>query len=139
MTNTRPTGITVLAAAFILLGLLSLFWSLLVFGVGAAVSVTGAIVGAENMTTFGGANAWLGIVGVAGAVVDFIVAFGLLRLRRWAWLLALLGVGVNVVLGVLGLFSGGFWAFCCGILGLVIPGAILYYLLRPDVRSAFGR
>lgn len=139
MTNTRPAGITLLAVAFILLGLLSLFWSLLVFGVGAAASITGAIVGAENMTAFGGANAWQGVIGVVGAVVDFIVAFGLLGLRRWAWLLALIAVGLNVVLGVMGLFSGGFWAFCCGILGLVVPGAILYYLLRPDVRRAFGR
>lgn len=139
MTNTRPAGITLLAIAFILLGLLSFIWSMLVFGVGAVASVTGAVVGAENMTTFGGANAWQGIIGIVGAVVDFIVAFGLLGLRRWAWLWALIAVGLNVVLGVLGLFSGGFWAFCCGILGLIVPGAILYYLLRPDVRRAFGR
>jgi hypothetical protein len=137
--NNRPAGITLLAVAFILLGLLSLFWSLLVFGVSAAASVTGAIVGAENMAAFGGANAWQGVVGVVGAVIDFIVAFGLLGLRRWAWVLALVGVGANVVLGVMGLFSGGFFAFCCGVLGLVLPGAILYYLLRPDVRRAFER
>ena len=36
MATTRPTGVTLLGIAFILLGLLSLFWSLLVFGFGAA-------------------------------------------------------------------------------------------------------
>ena len=36
-------------------------------------------------------------------------------------------------------FSGGFVAVCCGILGLLIPAGILYYLLQPEVRQAFGR
>jgi len=91
------------------------------------------------MKTVGGAQTINGLVGVVGAIVDLIVAYGLLALKRWAWLLALLGVGISVVSGVLGLFSGGFVAVCCGIIGLIIPAAILYYLLQPDVRRAFGR
>jgi hypothetical protein len=112
---------------------------MLVFGFGAATSVVGAIFGDQAMTTVGGSQTLNGIVGIIGAVVDFIVAFGLLRLRRWGWLLALAGVGITVVTGVLGLFSGGLIAACCGVLGLVVPAAILFYLLRPDVRQAFGR
>jgi hypothetical protein len=52
--------------------------------------------------------------------------------------LALIAVAINVITGVLGIFEGGFFAVCCGILGLIIPAAILFYLLRPDVRRAFG-
>lgn len=139
MAQTRPAGVTLLAIAFILLGLLSLGWSLLVFGVGAVTGLTGAIFGADSLASFGGANFWHGIVGIAGAVLDLIIAYGLLTLRRWAWALALLGVGVTVITGVLGLANGGFFAVCCGILGLLIPAGILYYLLRPEVRQAFGR
>ena len=139
MVTERPSGVTILAVIYILLGLLSLVWSLLVFGVGAVTGLTGAIVGAENMASFGTANFWGGIVGVAGAVLDFIIAYGLLNLRPWGWILALIGLAITVITGVLGLAGGGFFAICCGILGLLVPAGILYYLLRPDVRKAFGR
>ena len=139
MVAERPSGVTILAVIYILLGLLSLVWSLLVFGVGAVTGLTGAIVGAENMTSFGSANFWGGIIGVAGAMLDFIIAYGLLNLRPWGWMLALIGLAITVITGVLGLMSGGFFAVCCGILGLLVPAGILYYLLRPDVRKAFGR
>ena len=139
MTTTRPAGVTLLAVVFLVLGLLSLGWSLLVFGVGAVTGLTGAIFGAESLASFGGANFWHGIIGVGGAVLDLIIAYGLWTLRRWAWVLALVGVGITVVTGVLGLANGGFFAVCCGILGLLIPAGIVYYLLRPEVRQAFGR
>lgn len=139
MTTARPTGVTLLAVAFLILGLLSLAWSLLIFGVGAVTGLTGAIFGADSLASFGGNNFWHGIVGVAGATLDLIIAFGLLNLRRWAWALALVGVGITVITGVLGLANGGFFAICCGILGLLIPAGIVYYLLQPEVRRAFGR
>ena len=139
MATTRPTGVTLLGIAFIILGLVSLFWSLLVFGFGAVTGVAGAIFGAQGMASLGGDQTINGLVGIASAVVNFIVAYGLLTLKRWAWLLALLGLAINVITGVLGLFSGGLIAVCWGVLGLIIPAAILFYLLRPDVRRAFGR
>ena len=139
MVTERPSGVTILAIIYILLGLLSLVWSLLVFGVGAVTGLTGAIVGAENMTSFGSANFWGGIIGVAGAMLDFIIAYGLLNLRPWGWMLALIGLAITVITGVLGLMSGGFFAICCGILGLLVPAGILFYLLQPEVRKAFGR
>ncbi|CUS06070.1 conserved membrane protein of unknown function [Candidatus Promineifilum breve] len=139
MVTERPSGVTILAIIYILLGLLSLVWSLLVFGVGAVTGLTGAIVGAENMASFGTANFWGGIIGVAGATLDFIIAYGLLNLRPWGWMLALIGLAITVITGVLGLMSGGFFAICCGILGLLVPAGILFYLLQPEVRKAFGR
>lgn len=139
MENQRPAGVTFLAVAFIILGLLSLFWSMLMFSVGTATGMAGAIFGADNMRAFGSSNFWGGILGVAGAVFDLIVAYGLLGLKKWAWMLALIGVAINVINGVMGLMSGGIFAMLCGLLGLVVPGIILYYLMRPDVRAAFGR
>ena len=139
MATTRPTGVTLLGIAFILLGLLSLFWSLLVFGFGAVTGVVGTLFGDGVLATVGGAQTIQGIIGIIAAVIDLVVAYGLLALKRWAWLLALIGVGVNVVSGVLGLFSGGFVAICCGVIGLIIPAGIVFYLLQPEVRQAFGR
>jgi len=139
MTAQRPSGITFLGAMYILLGILSLLWGLLQFNVGAVTSLTGAIFGSGSISTFGSATAWQGFLGVGSAILDFIVAYGLLGLRRWGWLLALIAVGVTVVQGLLGLFSGGVWTFMCGAAGLVIPAIILYYLLKPEVRKAFGQ
>ncbi len=109
------------------------------FGFGAATGVVGTLFGDDVMATVGGAQTINGVIGVIGAIIDLVVAYGLLALKRWAWVLALVGVGVSVVSGVLGLFSGGFVAVCCGVIGLIIPAAILYYLLQPEVRHAFGR
>ena len=72
------------------------------------------------------------------AAVQFVVAFGLLAVKRWAWILALVGVALTVIEGVIGMLTGGPFAFMCGTLGLIVPVIILIYLLRPSVRSAFG-
>ncbi len=135
----RPTGITVIAVVYIILALLSLLWSGLVFGVGGLSSLFGGLFGAESMATFGASSGWSGFVGIIVAVVQIVIAIGLLSMRHWAWILALVGVALTVIQGIIGIFSGGPFAFMCGILGLAIPLAILIYLLQPGVRQAFGQ
>jgi len=134
----RPKGITVIAVLYIILAVLSLLWSGLVLGVGGLSSLFGGLFGAEGAATFGTSTTWAGIVGIAAAIVQFIVAFGLLAMKRWARTLALIGVVVTVVEGVLGMLGGGPFALVCGLLGLAIPLGILLYLLRPGVKRAFA-
>jgi len=135
----RPTGITLLAVIYLVLAVVSVIWSLLIFGVGGLSWLTGALFSAEDLRAFGGGNTWSGIIGVISAMVQLIVAFGLLGMRRWAWLLAVLGALLTFVQGLNGMFGGGLFVFCCGAFGLLIPGGILFYLMRPHVRAAFGR
>jgi hypothetical protein len=139
MSKQRPTGITLLAIAFLVLGGLSLLWSLLQFGVGSVTGLTASLFGAGTIASAGASRAWAGLIGGAGAIFNLIVAFGLFTLRPWAWVLALIAIGINVISGVVGLFSGGLLALCCGLVGLAIPAGILYYLFRPEVKKAFGR
>jgi hypothetical protein len=134
----RPTGITIIAIVYVLLAVLSLLWSGLVFGVGGLSSLVGGVFGAESVAAFGASTGWAGFLGIITAVVQFAVAVGLLAMKKWAWILALIGVGLTVVEGVVGLFAGGLFGFMCGGLGLIIPVVILIYLLRPAIRSAFG-
>jgi hypothetical protein len=134
----RPTGITIIAILFIVLAILSLLWSGLVFGVGGLSSLFGGLFGAEQVAAFGTSSAWSGFLGIIVALVQLAVAIGLLSMRKWAWVLALVAVALTVVQGVVGVFSGGAFAFMCGILGLIIPIAILIYLLSNRVRSGFG-
>jgi len=134
----RPTGITIIAILYIVLAILSLLWSGLVFGVGGLSSLFGGLVGAESVAAFGVSSGWAGFLGIITAAVQLIVALGLLAMKKWAWILALIGVGLTVVQGVIGLFAGGVFGFMCGGLALIIPVIILIYLLRPTIRDDFG-
>lgn len=128
----RPTGITVLAAIYIILSLLSLFWAIFVFGWGGMVSLFNF-----NSDTIGNPSLWNGLIGIIVAIVQIVVAVGLLNLQRWAWILALVAVGLNIVQGIFAIFDGGLFAWCCGPIMLIVPVGILIYLLTPGVRQAF--
>lgn len=134
----RPAGITLLAIGYIALGLLSLLWSGLVFGVGGLTSLFGGLFGAESIAAFGASSSWTGFLGIVAAIFEVIVAFGLLGMKRWAWYLAVVGVGIAVLQGILGLFSGGVFGMLCGVLWLTIPILILVYLLSAGTRRVFA-
>lgn len=134
----RPLGITIIAALYIILGILSLLWSGLVFGVGGMTSMVGSLFGADAIASYGSSNVWSGTFGVITAIVQITVAIGLFTLKRWAWYLAMVALGLTIIEGVIGIFGGGFFAFACGGIGLIIPVVILIYLLRPHIREMFG-
>jgi hypothetical protein len=136
--NERPAGITVIAALYIALGIFSLLWGGLVLGVGGLSALFGSLFGAQNMTSFGAASAWTGYFGIVTAMVQIVVAFGLIAMKKWAWILALVGLALTVILGVIGMFIGGVFAFICGSLGLILPVIILIYLLSKGIRTAFS-
>jgi hypothetical protein len=133
----RPTGITIIAIVYFILGFLSLLWSGFVFGIGGLGALFGGLFGAENVATASTAGAWAGFVGILAAIVQFAVAIGLLSMKKWAWALALIGVALTIVQGIVGILGGGAFAFMCGALGLIIPVLILIYLLTSKVRQAF--
>ena len=134
----RPTGISILFWVYLILGILSLLWSGIVLGVGGLSSFVGGLFGMETVLNFGSTSAWSGYVGIITAVVQIIVAFGLASMKKWAWVLAIIAVGLTILQGVVGVFAGGTLAFMCGSLGLIVPIVILIYLLRADIRAAFG-
>ncbi|MFN2141191.1 MAG: hypothetical protein ACK2U5_11960 [Candidatus Promineifilaceae bacterium] len=131
----RPTGITLIGILYLVLGGLSFLWSLLVFGVGGVSSIF------TTLFTFSptvSSSFTSGALGMLAGAVQLAAAIGLLRLRSWGWYLAVLGVGLSVLQGLLGLFSGGIFTFVCTFAGILIPAAILIYLLQPDIRDLFN-
>jgi hypothetical protein len=134
----RPTGITVLFWIYLILGVLSLLWSSMVLGIGGLSALIGGIFGLETVSAFAGTSAWSGYVGIITALVQIIVAFGLASMKKWAWILAIIAAVLTVLQGILGILAGGMFAFICGSLGLIVPAIILFYLLRPDIRSVFN-
>lgn len=134
----RPAGITVIAGLYIFLGCLSLLWGFLALGVGGLTALFGNLFGAQSVTAFGQSSAWTGYVGILTAIVQIVVAIGLIGMKKWAWYLAIVALALTVILGVFGVFTGGVFAFICGSLGLIVPVIILIYLLTRGVRHEFG-
>jgi len=71
-------------------------------------------------------------------VIQIAVAFGLLGMKKWPWIMALIGVELTVLQGLVGIIGGSASAIMCGSIGLILPVIILVYLLRPDIRFTFG-
>ena len=134
----RPTGISVLFWVYLILGILSLLWSSMVLGIGGLSALVGGIFGLDAVSTFANTSAWSGYLGIITALVQIIVAFGLASMKKWSWILAIIGLGLTFIQGAVGMFSGGVFALMCGSLGLIVPAIILFYLLKADIRAAFG-
>jgi len=65
-----------------------------------------------------------------------LAAVGWFRRRRWGWVLGVTIIAINLA-GDLGqIFFGERWK---GAVGVVIAGALLFYLARHGVRSYFAR
>ncbi len=133
----RPAGVTIIAILAFILGGISLLWSLLVLGVAGLGSLFGGMVGAEGLASAGASTGVSAFIGVLAGIVQIVVGFGLLGVYRWAWYLALIAVGLNVVSGLISMFTGGVWGLICGGLTIILPAIILIYLLMPGVRRTF--
>ena len=138
MKSNGPAGITLIAILFFTLGILSLLWGVLVFGVGGLSSLIGGLFGAENILSFGNSTAWSGFLCLITGVVEIIVGFGFLGMKKWAWYLATIGITLNVIQGIVQIFTGGLYGFMCGSIAIIIPIIILVYLLTPGIRQVFN-
>jgi hypothetical protein len=86
-------------------------------------------------TLFGGFGIAIGAVLVAIAIVSFIVAYGLLKGKGWAWTVTVILSIISIVLNAISIATGNIG----GIVSIIISGIILYYLYRPHVKAYFGK
>jgi hypothetical protein len=70
------------------------------------------------------------------AAVALATAIGSFQQRRWAWWLAVAALAVNAVSDVARMAMGGVLE---GAIGVVIAGAILFWLTRPGARGQWAR
>jgi len=128
---TRPVGITVLAIVALVWGIFHLLLTLLgLAGLGLAAS------GVASQYSTGTL--------VYASVSDFVLgalflAFGIgaLRLRGWAWTTGVVALGLTVVAEIVSFVHGR--DVLLGIVTVVASLLALWYLLRANVRLAFGR
>ena len=133
----RPVGVTILAVLALISGALGVLKGLVALGLGGVAASWMA-------TSYPVAGAVVGVLAVAYGVVALILAcfslgfgFGAWNLKSWAWTL---GVGTEVATLIWaclvaigpGTLRGQTWT-------ILLAGAILYYLTKPEIKSAFGR
>ena len=133
----RPASVTLVAVLQILDGL----WGLasgcaLLAGGGALAAVIIRFVETPRWLggTLGGAVALVGLVLVLFALLDFVLAWGIWALRRWAWWLTMLA-SVLSLLGSAGTLAGG---NLTSIPSVAIDGLTILLLLTTSVRRALG-
>jgi hypothetical protein len=155
--KSRPLGVTIIAILNIIGGVI-----MLIFGIGLVI--LGAIVptlppsvfnqsqiqgnltagqapiptGAAPMalqSLFWGLGIAFGAVLVALAIVSFIVAYGLLKGRGWAWTVTLILSIISIVWNAITIATGNIG----GIISIIISAVIIYYLYRPHVKAYFGK
>lgn len=128
----RPTGITILAVLAGIAGVWGLLLGCTLAGL-SAITLPGALLGAN----LPGWALWAGLSTLAYAILQLAVAYGAWNLRTWAWLVGVIVAAWGALNALLAMFSGSLFG---GLIGLVIPGIILFYLLfDKDVKRAFGR
>ncbi len=139
-TKSRPRGVTIAATVNIIGGLAGLM-----FGIGFilqdAVLQSAFDLPRQNLSadqaSIPGFGIALGAAFVPLAIVSFIVAYGLLKGRQWAWTATL----------VLSIISMVWYAFTVAIipsnggriLGVIIGAVTIYFLYRPHVKAYLGK
>jgi hypothetical protein len=134
----RPMGITILAILGIVGGVLGILGGGCTALGGAALGAAGAQAGMGDVGGLGGLLAIYGIFSLVLAVAWIAFGIGAWTLKPWAWMLGLILVGISIVLAIVSVIAG--WSTIGGqLIGLVIDAVIVYYLMTPEVKQAFGR
>lgn len=134
----RPLGVTIMAILSLISGLLGVLKGLAFLGLGglAAAGLTVAAHPIAGVMT-GLVALIFGIIALATGTFALIFAWGAFGLRPWAWTMGVFTHGVILLWSVFAALGPGRFAGRWGT--LLISGAVLYYLTRPEIKAAFGK
>jgi uncharacterized membrane protein HdeD (DUF308 family) len=127
----RPLGVTIIAILTIIGGIAFLASGITAVTVAPFLSGTGP----DNNNILAGLSAVTGAALLTLGLAYFVMAFGLLKGKGWAWTITVILSCIGIALGFVSIVTGNIGA----IFNVVINAAILYYIYRPYVKSFFGR
>ena len=127
----RPMGITILAVLSAIGGVLSILGGIALIGLGG---VAGA---SSGQAALFGLGAIFGLILLASGIASLAFAYGAWTLQPWAWTLGVALQIISIVLAVLAVIGGS--DISSQIIGVAISAIILYYLMQPSIKAAFGR
>ena len=135
----RPQGVTILAVLAAIGGVMGLFGAIALFGLGALSGAALAAAGAagQGFMTGGFAMFWA-LITLVQSAGSLGFAYGAWFLKPWAWKL---GIGIEafgILIALVNLIGGSsnFFSF---LISAAIAGAIIYYLMQPGIKRAFGQ
>jgi uncharacterized membrane protein (DUF2068 family) len=123
----RPLGVTLISALTIIAGI--------VFLASGITAVTVAPFLSGTQTFLVGLSAGACAAFLALGIAYFVMAYGLLKGKRWAWTVTLVLSSIGIALGFVSIVTGHIGA----VLSVIINAVILYYIYRPNVKSFFGK
>lgn len=125
----RPTGVTVLSILAFIGGAFTLLAGLL-------LTLMGTAIGAMGGPLFAAIGAFAGIIFLVLGALYLLVGFGLWTLKSWAWMLTVVLSGISLTLNLVQALSG---EVVGGTMGIIVNGIVLWYMMKPHVKAAFGR
>ena len=140
----RPVGVTILAILDFLGGLFCLLGGI---GMIAGGGFMATILSQQGQGGAGGAGFLAGLGAVAGVVffvlaaIDFLLGWGMWKLKNWARMITVVFAAIGAVLQLIGLVGllahFNVFAFVWTLFVLAIEVLIVWYLLKADVKAAF--
>ena len=121
----RPAGITLLAILSLAAGIIYLLQGLRILGYVAF----GPAQAFSNVSFTGWWTLIMGIIWLS-------VGGALLSLRPWAWLFAVIVVGISLIEAFFGSLNG--WQFGDVFIATIVPLVILFYLNSDKVKASFA-
>ncbi len=133
----RPLGVTVLGVLSLVSGAFSILKGLIWLGFGGAAAGVTALANPAVGVMVGGIALLFGGIALLSGLFALLTAWGAFNLKGWAWSLGIAthgGILAWSLLAALGpsTLRERMWP-------IVVSGAILFYLTRPAVKTAFGK
>jgi|SRR6476469_3435282 len=128
----RPLGVTIIAVLTIIGGIA--FLASGITAVTVAPFLYGTITNNNNIIA-PVLSALTGFALLILGIAYFVMAYGLLKAKGWAWTITVVLSCIGIALGVVSIVTGHIGS----IFSVVINGLILYYIYRPNVKSFFGK
>lgn len=127
--NARPVGVTIISILLAIQGVVAIVLGL--EGAGITNFGLGAVAGGQLA----------GYSDIVVGAVTLLVSWGMFSLQGWAWLLAVIVTLLRIATGIWAVVThGASSALGMAGIGAAVVGLIfLWYFMRPNVRSAFGR
>ncbi len=121
----RPAGVTIMAVLSLAAGIIYLLQGLRILG----YVVFGPAQAFSNVSLTGWWTLIMGLIWLS-------VGGALLSLRPWAWMFAVIIVGLSLIEAFFGNLNG--WQFGDLFVAMIVPLVILFYLNSEKVKASFG-
>jgi hypothetical protein len=133
----RPFGVAILAILAIVSGFWGVLKGLVILGIGGVVATWVAPAHPLAGAVVGGLAAALGVVALVLGL--FLLAFGVgaWSLKAWAWSLGVVTEMGSLIWSLLVALGPG--TLRGQLAAILVAGGILFYLMTPEVKAAFGR